>query len=107
MEDNILNQILTAEDEYLQTIKNAVAEAEAYVDERKRQQEIAFEKAQYEWYKFETAEDEKFTAVITENERTLEQAAEIKKAELKARQAKKIEPIGERIKEEVLDFIWR
>jgi len=107
METNVLNQILNAEDEYLRTIKNAVTEAEAYVDDRKRLQADAYEKAQYEWFKFETAEEKKFISAITENEKTLEQAAEIKKAALKERQIKKIEPISERIKEEVLNFIWR
>ena len=107
MVTNVLNLILNAEGEYLQTIKNAVTEAEAYVDQRKRLQANAYEQAQYELYKFETAENEKFTAAITENERALERAAEIKKTELKARQAEKQEPIGERIKDEVLNFIWR
>jgi len=107
MVTNVLNLILNAEGEYLQTIKNAVTEAEAYVDQRKRLQANAYEQAQYELYKFETAENEKFTAAIIENERALERAAEIKKAELKARQAEKQEPIGERIKDEVLNFIWR
>ena len=64
MSDNIMDLILQAEKEYHHTLKNAVAEAEKYVDSCKKSQGSYLEELEREWYSFEKAENEKLQKTL-------------------------------------------
>jgi len=107
MKQDILNLILHAENEYHGTIRSFVAEAEKYVDSRKKEQSVYLEGLKYNWYLFEKGEKEKFEVRLGETERRLEAETAQKKERLKARKEENIEALSERLKEEVLSFVWR
>ena len=101
---DIMYIIMQEEKEYLNTVKNAVNEAERYGNDSKKKQSVYIEGLQQEWYLFEKAENEKFQKALIEDEQKME--AEIVKSKewLKICQKKKADIISERLKEEVLSL---
>jgi len=107
MKQDILNLILQAENEYHAKVKSYVAEAEKYVDLCKQKQSAYMENLKYEWYVFEKGEKEKFERDLADTEKRIDAETAVKKERLKTRQEENIEALSERLKEEVLSFVWR
>ena len=104
MKEDILDPILQAEKEYHGAMKNAVLEAEVYVEECKEKQAAYVEKLNREWYIFEKAEKDKFEKRLLDAERRLEAETAALKEKLKNCQKIKAESISERFKREVLSL---
>ena len=104
MTEDIINVILQTEQEYHSAIKKAVEKAKRYVDDNKAKQNAYIEHLNYEWYKFEKSESEKFQKQLLETEK--EMIAEIakRKEPLKMSQQMKADLISERLKREVLSI---
>jgi len=107
MRQEIMDLILQAEYDYEEELNASVANAENYVDECKKKQDVFLERLKYEWYLFEKAEREKLEKAVAETELRMEAETRDKMARLKTLQGESIERVSERLKEEVLAFIWR
>ena len=102
LKEDILNLILQAESEYHGTVRNALKEAEKYVDGCKEKQSAYIEDLKQEWHLSEEAESEQFGKTLSEDEQKMEaEIAELKKR-LKICQEKKMDSVSERLKKEVL-----
>ncbi|MCL2548190.1 MAG: hypothetical protein FWE76_03395 [Symbiobacteriaceae bacterium] len=102
MREDILAMILVAEDEYQQALVEAEREAELYISERRREQNAYLEKLLQEWEQFEENENLRLQAMLSEDERQLNEETRLARERLLARQQEVAELISERLKQEVL-----
>jgi len=100
--EDILAMILVAEDEYQQALVEAEREAELYISERRREQNAYLEKLLQEWEQFEENENLRLQAMLSEDERQLNEETRLARERLLARQQEVAELISERLKQEVL-----
>ena len=107
MKEDILAILLQAEEEYGGTVKNAVDEAEDYVEGRRKEQAEYIEQLKQELFLFEAAENEKLELSLTSEREKMEREAARLKNHMKDRQQEKADRIGELLKEEVLSLLWR
>ena len=101
---NILDLVLQAENEYHDTMKNGVKEAEAYTAQCKERQSDYIEELKNEWHLFEKSESEKFEAALLKDRHEMEARMAKMKEQLKILQSGKIDLISERLKKEVLSL---
>ena len=102
MNKNVLDLILHAEKEYDNTIKNALKEAEIYVDDCKKMQSLYIENLNHEWFLFEEAEKERLEKALFEKEKMMEADIAKSKERLRICQNKKADIISDRLMKEVL-----
>ena len=107
MDNDTISAVLHAEDGYHETVRAYAEDAERYVDESKKKQSVYLESLKYDWYLFEKSEKEKFEKSFAEDSARMENGAAETKRGLKAMQEEKIDEISERLKREVLAFLWR
>ena len=107
MKEDILSLLLQTEEEYDSAVKDAVAEAEKYVDSRRKEQAEYTEEMRQELSAYERAESEKLELALAAESAKMESKAVILKQHMKARQMEKADWISELLKEEVLSLLWR
>jgi len=107
LNEDILSSLLQAESEYHSTVKNAIRDAENYVENRRKEQEAYIGGLRQELILFETAGNETLEqALLTESGKMEEEAARLK-TQMKARQCGRADQISKHLKEEVLSLLWR
>ena len=107
LKEDVLSLLLQTENEYHNTVKNAVKEAEKYVDARRKGQAAFVERLKQDLHLYEKTEAEKLEQALTAENEKMEREAERLKKRMKARQEKKADRISELLKEEVLSLLWR
>jgi len=103
MKEDLLKIILRAEEQYHRSIRDAVQEAEDYVNEQRQIQNDHILEAEQEWNVFEQQEADRLMLRLQKEEHEKEADMDVKRAELRARQALKIEQISDRLVKEVLE----
>ena len=107
MKEDVLSILIESEKEYEITVKNAVNEAEEYVDDRRREQAAHIEDMKQGFFFYEKTESDKVEkALVSESEKLETEAARLKK-QMKIRRDEKADRISELLKEEVLSLLWR
>ena len=104
MKENIINLILQAENEYNNTVKIAVAQAEKYVDKCREEQDLYIDKLKNEWQLFEQRENEKLDKAFYAEEQQKKEETVRAKEQLKVCREKKADLISERLMKEVLSL---
>jgi len=104
LREDIISLIIHAEHDYHDGVKKAIAEAEAYADERKKKQIVYVDWQKREWERFEKSENAKLEKKLAAAEQRLEKETAEMKNRLKTAQEKKVNQISERLKEEVLSL---
>ena len=107
MKEDILFLLLQAESEYHSDVKTAVKEAENYVENRRKEQNVYISELKQNLAFFEKTENDKLEQrLIAEGERMEEEAVRLKK-QMKIHQQEKADKISEILKEEVLSRLWQ
>jgi len=104
LNNDILQLILQAENEYHAAMKNVVAEVENYADEYRKRQNAYIEDLKREWHLFEKSENDKFTEMLAESEKKLDAKMTELKKQLNVSKKKKADLISERLKKEVVSL---
>ena len=107
MKEDILSLLLQTEIEYQSTVKNAVKDAEKYVDDRRDEQTAYIEELKRSLHDFEKTEGVKFEKMLAAESAKMENEAARMKKHMKLRQEEKADRISELLKEEVLSLLWR
>jgi len=95
------------ESEYHSTVKTAVKEAEAYVDNSRKEQAVYIKQLKKDLLFFEKTQSEMLEqTLLTESSKMEEEAVGLKR-QMKVRQEEKADQISELLKEEVLSLLWR
>ena len=102
MNEEILSLLLNTENEYNDAVGKAAERAEAYAEDRRKEQRAYIADLRLEWEVFEKAENDKLKNSLVEAEHRMEQETIQIKEHLKAAQEQKAEEISERLKREVL-----
>lgn len=104
MNEKIMSLILQSENEYIEAVKRADAEAEIYAKDCLNRQTAKFIKLKQEWERFEKDENKNLKDMLSEAEQRIEKETAKMKERLKVRQQEKADIISERLKEEVLSI---
>jgi len=104
LKEDVIHLILQAERDYNKVVKQAISEAEQYVDACKDKQSAYVQDLEHTWSVFEKAENEKLESRLLADEQRLEAELQERKRSLDLRQQEKAELISKRLKEEVLSF---
>ena len=107
MKEDFFSMLLQSENEYHNAVKNAVKEAEKYVDDRRREQTAFIERLKNDLRVYEKTESKKLEqALSAENDKMEKEAVRLKKQMMSLKE-KKADRISELLKEEVLSLLWR
>ena len=104
MKDDVISEVLRAENDYHYAIDDAEKEAEKYALDKRKQQGAHLEQLRADFHAFEKSEREKFETTLSDSMRKMDEENAAKKARLKACQIRKAEQISERLKKEVLSL---
>jgi len=107
MEEDVLSLLLQAENEYHITMKQAVIEAENYVENRRNERTAHIEELKQKLILFEKSESEKLEHTLLAESKKMEEEAARQKKQMKARQGEKADQISQLLKEEVLRSLWQ
>ena len=104
MKTNALELIIKAENDYQDTVNNAVTEAEKYVEDLRLGQAAYAQRLELEWGLFEQSENMKLEGALQRDKQQLEEETERAMGRLKDLQSRKLDLISDRLKEEVLSL---
>ena len=104
MKEDVISEILRAENDYNYALSSAVKEAEQYAAEARAQQSAWQDKLRQDFRHFEKAERDRFEETLSESMRKMDEENTAAKELMRTRQQKKAGEISDRLKEEVLSL---
>lgn len=107
MKDDVLTLLLQTEKEYHSAMRAAVENAEKYIDESRKEQQVYIAEMKRDFDSFEKAETERLEQALALECGNMEQEAERRKARMRALKEEHTEKISQRLKEEVLALLWQ
>jgi len=107
MKEDILSMLLQAENDYHTAVRNAVKEAEKYVEACRKEQAAYIEGLRLDFQAYEKEESIKLEQTLSSESAAMETEAARLMKKMKDRQTEKAGRISELLKEEVLSLLWR
>jgi len=107
LKEDILPLLLQTEEDYRAAVKDAVREAEEYVENRRKKQAVYIEELKHDFEHFKANEAEKLERDLSAESEKMEIQADGLKQRMKVRQQEKADRMSELLKEEVLSLLWR